>query len=102
MTALDQIKKEILKSVEEIEVDVRQLNSYVHRPAVYSWQSSSCCGPAEDDWDEQEEWQAQLEAAIEDLQGIGTLSDYAKVTEEEDEDEDLKNKIICWLESLVW
>lgn len=99
MTALDQIKKEILKSVEEIEVDVTQLASYEYSPAVYSWQCSSC-GPAEDDWDEQEEWQAKLEEAIKDLQGWGNLSDYAKVTMEEDEDMELKNKIICWLESL--
>lgn len=99
MTALDQIKKEILKSVEEIEVDVTQLNSYEYSPAVYSWQSSSC-GPAEDYWDEQEEWQAKLEKAINDLNGMGSLSDYAKVTMEEDEDMELKNKIICWLESL--
>lgn len=99
MTALDQIKKEILKSVEEIEVDVTQLNSYEYSPATYSWQSSSC-SPAEDYWDEQEEWQAKLEVVIKDLQGMGNLSDYAKVTMEEDEDTDLKNKIICWLESL--
>lgn len=99
MTAFDQIKKEVLKSIEEIEIDVTELSSYEYSPATYSWQCSSC-GPAEDYWDEQEEWQAKLEKAINDLNGMGSLCDYANVTMDEDEDEELKNKIICWLESL--
>lgn len=98
ITLMDRIKHDMLQVIDKIEVDVNELSSYEYSPAVYSWQSSSC-GPEEEDWDEEEEWQAKLTYAIDSLKD-GFLSDWVNVTEEEDNNEELKAEVVAWLESM--
>lgn len=98
VTLMDRIKHDMLKAVSEVEIEPSELMSYEYSPAVYSWQSSAC-GPEEEYWDEDEEWQAQLTKVINSLED-GFLSDWIDVTEEEDNDSELRAKVMAWLESM--
>lgn len=101
MITFEEIQKQLEEYIPQIEVEVKELDSYEYSPAVYSWQSS-CCGPAEEYWDEDEEYEAQVEKLIEYIEADG-LGEYINVSGDEyeqvSEDKELKEKVINWLES---
>ena len=99
MTNIDKIKQDFLKYIDNMEIDVSQLDSYEWNAPVRSY-SSAYPEDESEEWDEEEEYQAKLEKIIDGLEDRDYLSYYVKVTDEEDEDEDLKLEIINWLKSL--
>ena len=99
MTNIDKIKQDLLKYIDNMEIDVSELESYEWHAPVRSYYSAYPEDESEE-WDEEEEYQAKLEKIIDGLEDRDYLSYYVKVTDEEDDDEDLKLEIINWLKSL--
>ena len=100
MTLLEKIKQDMLKAIDDQEIDVTQLQSYEYHEPVYSY-SSAYPEDESEEWDENEEFQAKLEYVIDRLESGDTLGDYIDVTEEEDDDEDLKLRLLNWLKGLL-
>lgn len=102
MITFEEIQKQLEEYIPQIEVEVTELDSYKYSPAVYSWQSSSCCGPEEEYWDEDEEYQAQVEKLIEYIEADG-LCEYITVSDDDceqvSEDKVLEQRVIEWLET---
>ena len=98
MEIMNKIMHDMLKAIDGVEIEPRSLDSYRHEPAVRCHLSGNG-EPAEDYWDEDEEWQAKLSTVIDSLKD-GYLSDWIDVTEEEDYDIVLKEKVLSWLENM--
>ena len=99
MTNIEKIKQDLLKHIDDMEIDVTQLQSYEYHEPVYSY-SSAYPEDESEEWDENEEFQAKIEHIIEGLEDRDALGDYIETTEEEDDDEDLKLQIINWLKNI--
>lgn len=101
MTAEDKIKQDLLKYINNMEIDVEDLDSYSYSSPSYSWVSSSP-EPASDDWDEDEEFQAKVQILIDDVEKhFGHLGEYVDMTDDEADDDELQLRLLNWLKSLV-
>lgn len=101
MTAEEKIKQDILKYLDNKEIDVENLDSYSYNAPTYSWYSSSP-EPANEDWDEDEEFQAKVEWLINEIEKHNyNFGDYIDMTQDEMWNEDLQLRLLNWLKSLV-
>ena len=100
MTAEEKIKQDILKYIDNMEIDVEDLDSYSYSAPSYSWCSSNP-EPASEDWDSNEEFQAKVQMLIDDVENFGHLGDYVDMTDAEAEDEDLQLRLLNWLKGLL-
>ena len=81
----------------EVQVDVSELPSYKYSPAR-TWDYKFNPEPAEDDWDENEEYEARIIEAIKYLEADG-LYQYIDIKEEEEPI--YQEKVIEWLKSKI-
>lgn len=103
MLLTDEIKKQVLNVIDDIEVDCTTLDSYTYTPAIYSWQSAN--PQAEDsDWDEREEYGRKVETFLSYIRKIDRVIDYIDVDDElielDLESRALTNAVIEWLENM--
>ena len=54
------LKKELLKKVDEIEINIEELNSYHFEKNPYGVETQLIGTSGEGQWDENEEWQEQI------------------------------------------
>lgn len=100
MTAEEKLKKEILKYIDNMEIDVEDLDSYSYSSPSYSWVSSNP-EPASEEWDEDEEYQAKIEWLINAVEKHHDhLGEYVDMTDEEADDEELQLRLLNWLKYL--
>ena len=100
MTAEDRIKQDILKYIDNMEIDVEDLDSYEYHGAVNSY-NSNYPEPESEDWDLNEEFQVKVQMLIDDVENFGHLGDYVDMTDAEAEDEELQLRLLNWLKSLI-
>jgi len=101
MTAEEKIKQDILKYIDDMEIDIEELDSYEYHSPTYSWESS-CPEDSYEEYDEEEAFQAKVEKIIDSIEnGFYHLDDYVDMTEEEAEDEELQLRLLNWLKSLI-
>lgn len=93
----DTIKQELLKRAEKIEVDVSELDSYRYISNIYMTESALAKGDY--DWDETEEYHAQL-LRLADCIEIDGLCEYATLADDEDLDGEMTQEAVLWLRSL--
>ena len=79
-------KNELLKMVEEMEVDVTQLDSYHWDSNPYCVEPQLAAGSGCSVWEENEEWQAQIQKAKKVLEADG--ANYYLTMSDEDYDAD--------------
>lgn len=101
MTAEEKIKQDILKYINNMEIDVEDLDSYSYSAPSYSWVSSSPA-PASEDWDYNEEFQAKVEWLVDAIENRGdNFGDYVPMTQDEIWDDDLQLRLLSWLKGLL-
>lgn len=101
MTAEEKIKQDILKYIDNKEIDIEELDSYEYHRPTYSWESS-CPEDSYEEYDEKEEFQAKIEWLIDAVENHHDhLGDYVDMTDEEAEDDELQLRLLNWLKSLV-
>lgn len=84
----DNHKEQIKAWIDEIEIDVKELPSYKYTPACTAFNPE----PEEEYWDEDEEWNAQCDKAIEYIEADG-IAEYLNIEFENGFDEFLIEKI---------
>ena len=93
MTAEEKIKEDLLKYIDNMEIDVDSLSSYRYYPHTMS-------DPSCEDWDEEEEYQAKLEQLIDRIESGDNIGEFIDITDDEAEDEELQLRILNWLKYL--
>lgn len=99
------IKKELLKKVDKIEIDVTSLDSYEWDKNPYCVESALIGTSGCATWDKYEEWEEQIKTMVEYLQA-DSLNEYVTLSDAEQEidekDLSLTNQAINWLNSLIY
>lgn len=99
------LKKELLKKVEEVEVDVSQLNSYHIDHNPYGVEQQLIGTSSSGVWDENEEWQEQIKKMKNYIEADGA-GEYLTLSEEDWDNHDendcttLTNECINYLTTL--
>lgn len=96
-------KKELLKFVDRMEVDIEELDSYHWDSNPYCVEPQLASGSGCSTWDENEEWQAQVTQAKEWIAADGANSYLTLADEDYDEDgecETLTQECINYLSTL--
>lgn len=88
MELTEQQQNELLALVAKIEVDVDELPSFVYDSDPYMLGYPLCAGSGSGDWDEDEEYCAQIDGAISAVEADGAL-EYVTAPEEADDYGDL-------------
>lgn len=88
MELTEQQQKELLALVDTIEVDVDELPSFVYDSDPYMVGYPLCMGSGSGDWDEDEEYVAQIEEAINRIEADGVM-EYVTAPEDADDYGDL-------------
>ena len=99
----DRLKKELLKLVDRMDVDVSQLDSYHIDRNPYCVEPQLAGGSAQPVWNKNEEWQAQIRQAKEWIKSDMANSYLTLADEDYDEDGDcveITNECINYLSTL--
>lgn len=99
------LKKELLKKVDEMEVNVEGLSSYHWESNPYGVESQLIGTSGEGQWDENEEWQEQIKKMKKYLEADGageylTLADDDWDNQDENDCTTLTNECINYLSTL--
>lgn len=99
------LKKELLKKVDEIEINIEELNSYHFEKNPYGVESQLIGTSGEGQWDENEEWQEQIKKMKKYLEADGageylTLADDDWDNQDENDCTTLTNECINYLSTL--
>lgn len=101
----DRLKKELLKFIEGIEIDVQQLRSYHIDRNPYCVEPHLVSGSSQSVWDENEEWQEQVKKAKEFI-AVDGAGEYLTLADEDWDNQDekdcttLTNECINYLSTL--
>lgn len=101
---IEKIKKELIKKIDEIEIDVTQLYSYVWERNPYRVEEQLIGTSGSGDWDEEEEWKEKVKKFIEWLEKDG-LVEYCDLDDREIELDQETGELTCeairWLNTLI-
>lgn len=99
------LKKELLKKVDEMEINVEELSSYHWESNPYDVETQLIGTSGEGQWDENEEWQEQIKKMKKYLEADGageylTLADDDWDNQDENDCNTLTNECINYLSTL--
>lgn len=99
------LKKELLKKVDEMEINVEELSSYHWESNPYGVESQLIGTSGEGQWDENEEWQAKIQKAKKYLSEEPAYELFTLADEDYDDDDQedcttLTNECINYLTTL--
>lgn len=99
------LKKELLKKVDEMEINVEELSSYHWESNPYGVESQLIGTSGEGQWDENEEWQAKIQKAKKYLSEepayeLLTLADEDYDDDDQEDCTTLTNECINYLSTL--
>lgn len=99
------LKKELLKKVDEIEINIEELNSYHFEKNPYGVETQLIGTSGEGQWDENEEWQEQIKKMKKYLEADGageylTLADDDWDNQDENDCTTLTSECINYLSTL--
>lgn len=101
---IERVKNELLKEVNETEIDVTQLESYVWERNPYGVEEQLIGTSGSGDWNEEEEWQEKVRKLISRLEKDG-LVEYSNLDDREieldQETGELTREAIRWLNTLI-